>query len=173
MAPPRFPIFAWFLVTGERPAFFIAVQAVVALLIIVKHHQNIRRLFAGTEHRFGAKDRMSRIAVLGSGAWGTAIALSLDRRGGHQVTLWAHSPEAAEEIRAAGENKQFLPGFPLPSSLIVTGDCAAVHEADIVVSVVPSEFLRATMAAHAPFFACAPDHRQRHQGRRGPHASCA
>jgi len=50
-----FPIFAWFMVSGDRPPFFIAVQCIVALIIIVKHHQNIRRLFAGTESRFGAK----------------------------------------------------------------------------------------------------------------------
>jgi glycerol-3-phosphate acyltransferase PlsY len=49
-----FPIFAWFMVKGERPVFFIAVQAAVALLIIIKHHPNIRRLLAGNEHRFGA-----------------------------------------------------------------------------------------------------------------------
>jgi glycerol-3-phosphate acyltransferase PlsY len=49
-----FPVFAWFMVKGERPVFFIAVQATVALLIIVKHHPNIRRLLAGNEHRFGA-----------------------------------------------------------------------------------------------------------------------
>jgi glycerol-3-phosphate acyltransferase PlsY len=50
-----FPLFAWLLVRGERPAFFIAVQVAVALLVIVKHHQNIRRLIAGTESRLGAK----------------------------------------------------------------------------------------------------------------------
>jgi glycerol-3-phosphate acyltransferase PlsY len=50
-----FPVFAWFTVRGERPIFFIAVQSAVSLLIIVKHHQNIRRLFAGTESRIGAK----------------------------------------------------------------------------------------------------------------------
>lgn len=49
-----FPVFAWFLVSGEKPAFFLAVQAAVALLIIVKHHQNIRRLVSGTESRFGS-----------------------------------------------------------------------------------------------------------------------
>jgi glycerol-3-phosphate acyltransferase PlsY len=49
-----FPVFAWFLVRGDRPPFFIAVQAAVALLIILKHHQNIRRLLGGTESRFGA-----------------------------------------------------------------------------------------------------------------------
>ena len=54
-----FPVFAWLmaprdLAAAERPLFF-TVQICVALLIIVKHHQNIRRLFAGTESRFGAR----------------------------------------------------------------------------------------------------------------------
>lgn len=49
-----FPFFAYFMVHGQKPAFFVAVQAIVALLIIVKHHPNIRRLLAGNEHRFGA-----------------------------------------------------------------------------------------------------------------------
>ncbi len=50
-----FPVFAWFLARGVHHAFFFAVECAVALLIILKHHQNIRRLFAGTESRFGAK----------------------------------------------------------------------------------------------------------------------
>jgi glycerol-3-phosphate dehydrogenase (NAD(P)+) len=90
-----------------------------------------------------------RIVVLGSGAWGTAIALSLVRNG-RAVTLWAHSSEAAQEIVDAGENKQFLPGFPLPPEITVTGDNAAVARADIVVSVVPSEFLRPTLTRLRP-----------------------
>ena len=54
-----FPFFAWLLnrmlAGSERPLFFIAVQFIVAFLIIAKHHQNIRRLLAGTESRFGAR----------------------------------------------------------------------------------------------------------------------
>jgi glycerol-3-phosphate acyltransferase PlsY len=50
-----FPAFAWLFVRGDRPPFFIAVQIAVALLIIAKHHQNIRRLLTGAESRFGAK----------------------------------------------------------------------------------------------------------------------
>ena len=50
-----FPVFAWLLVHGDRPPFFIAVQFIVAGLIIAKHYPNIRRLLAGTESRFGAK----------------------------------------------------------------------------------------------------------------------
>lgn len=49
-----FPVFAWFLVRGEKPTFFITVQATVAFLIIAKHHENIRRLLSGTENRFGS-----------------------------------------------------------------------------------------------------------------------
>ncbi len=49
-----FPIFAWFLVTGSRPPFFFIAGALVSLLIIVKHHTNIRRLIDGTEVRIGA-----------------------------------------------------------------------------------------------------------------------
>jgi glycerol-3-phosphate dehydrogenase (NAD(P)+) len=88
---------------------------------------------------------MSRIVVLGSGAWGTAIALSLQQRGGHRVTLWAHSKEEARQIVEAGENTLFLPGFPIPRQIAVTNDAAPIGEADIVVSVIPSEFLRPTL----------------------------
>jgi glycerol-3-phosphate dehydrogenase (NAD(P)+) len=94
---------------------------------------------------------MSRIAVLGSGAWGTAIALSLSRRGGHRIALWAHSPELAQQIVDAGENTQFFPGFRIPAEVTVTGDCAAAADAEIVVSVIPSEFLRATFGRIGPY----------------------
>jgi glycerol-3-phosphate dehydrogenase (NAD(P)+) len=95
---------------------------------------------------------MSRIAVLGSGAWGTAIALALHRRGGHAITLWSHSAEEAGQIADAGENTLFLPGFPLPKSIAVTADGAPVGEAEIVVSVIPSEFLRPTLNRLRPWF---------------------
>ncbi len=94
---------------------------------------------------------MSRITILGSGAWGTAIALSLSRRGGHHITLWAHSPEAAQEIIDAQENTLFLPGFPLPQGINITGHENAVADAEIIVSVVPSEFLRATISRLRPY----------------------
>jgi glycerol-3-phosphate dehydrogenase (NAD(P)+) len=93
---------------------------------------------------------MSRIAVLGAGAWGTAIALSLVRRGSHQVTLWSHSGDEAATIDAARENTLFLPGFPFPAELAITADTAAVRDAEILVAVIPSEFLRSTIARLAP-----------------------
>jgi glycerol-3-phosphate acyltransferase PlsY len=57
-----FPIFAWLLVSGDRPPFFIAVQFIVALLIIAKHAPNIQRLLAGKESRFGAPKRKPELA---------------------------------------------------------------------------------------------------------------
>ncbi len=85
-----------------------------------------------------------RIVVLGAGAWGTALALSL-ARSGRQVTLWAFTPELAKTIDGARENVQFLPGFSLPEQISVTGDDAVVAHADILFSVIPSEFLHATI----------------------------
>ena len=86
-----------------------------------------------------------RIAVLGSGSWGTAIAASLARNG-RPITLWSHSHEAARAIATARENRKYLPGFRLPDSITVTADDAAIAHADILVSVVPSEFLRPVMS---------------------------
>ena len=93
---------------------------------------------------------MSRIAILGAGAWGTAIALSLSRRGGHRITLWSHSVEEARQISDARENILFLPGFPLPADIAITASDSAVADAEIVVSVIPSEFLRPTFARLRP-----------------------
>ncbi|HEX3473076.1 MAG TPA: NAD(P)H-dependent glycerol-3-phosphate dehydrogenase [Silvibacterium sp.] len=94
---------------------------------------------------------MSRIAVMGGGAWGTAIALSLARRGGHSLTLWTHSPAVASAIRTTGENASFLPGFPIPPEIRLTSDAAEVLEsAEIVVSVMPSHHVRASYELFAP-----------------------
>jgi len=88
---------------------------------------------------------MSRIAIMGSGAWGTAIALSLASRGGHELTLWSHSPEVSEMITERGENTVFLPGFPVPKSIRATPNIEeALRDAEIVVSVMPSHHVRAS-----------------------------
>lgn len=81
------------------------------------------------------------IAVLGSGAWGTALAAHC-RRGGSVVRQWVREPQVAEEIRR-GENRTFLPGVPLPPGIEATTDLAAVVEdAGIVLAVVPCQFAR-------------------------------
>jgi glycerol-3-phosphate dehydrogenase (NAD(P)+) len=94
---------------------------------------------------------MSRIAVLGAGAWGTALAISLARRGGHEICLWSHSPALAEHLTDTGENLPYLPGFTLPMDVHVTSDLPrAIFEADVLLCVTPSQFLRETVAHIAP-----------------------
>ncbi len=95
---------------------------------------------------------MSRIAILGAGAWGTALAVSLARRGGHDLSLWSHSSVHAEELSDTGENLRYLPGFILPADIRITARLThAILGADIILSVVPSQHLRPVMAeiAHA------------------------
>jgi glycerol-3-phosphate dehydrogenase (NAD(P)+) len=94
---------------------------------------------------------MSRIAILGAGAWGTALALSLARRGGHELCLWSHSPALAEQLADAGENLPYLPGFTLPVNIQITSDLPrAIFEADILLCVTPSQHLRGVITHIAP-----------------------
>ncbi len=62
-----------------------------------------------------------RIAVLGAGSWGTALAMLLARNG-HVVALWGHLPDEIVAMAAAGENTRYLPGIPFPAGLSVTAD---------------------------------------------------
>jgi glycerol-3-phosphate dehydrogenase (NAD(P)+) len=94
---------------------------------------------------------MSRIAILGAGAWGTALALSLGRHGGHELCLWSHSAPLAEQLAEAGENLPYLPGFTLPADIQITADLPrAIFEADILLCVTPSQHLRGIISEIAP-----------------------
>jgi glycerol-3-phosphate dehydrogenase (NAD(P)+) len=94
---------------------------------------------------------MSRITVLGAGAWGTALALSLARRSGHHLCLWSHSAALAEQLADAGENLPYLPGFTLPVDIEITSDLPrAIFEADILLCVTPSQHLRGVITHIAP-----------------------
>lgn len=85
---------------------------------------------------------MGNVAVLGAGAWGTALGKVLADKG-NQVALWAHRPELAEHIERDRVNSRYLPGAELPSTLRATGDLeAALRGAELVVIVVPSHALR-------------------------------
>lgn len=91
-----------------------------------------------------------KVAVIGDGGWGTALAMVLDRNG-HEVTVWGPFPEYLEEIKTAGENKTYLPGVQVPSTLSWTSDHeTAVKEVGLVVLVVPSRFYKAVVEAFKP-----------------------
>jgi glycerol-3-phosphate dehydrogenase (NAD(P)+) len=85
---------------------------------------------------------MKRIAIIGAGSWGTALAL-VAARAGNEVRLWAHSAEVAEGLRQERENKIYLPGFALTRSILPTNDLAeALTRSEIVLTVVPSHVCR-------------------------------
>lgn len=85
-----------------------------------------------------------RIALLGAGAWGTALAISLSRH--HQVTLWARDPAQIEAMRMVRANARYLPEAEFPESLSLTADLGeALAEAELALVVVPIAGLRATL----------------------------
>ncbi len=94
---------------------------------------------------------MSRIAIIGAGAWGTALGMVLARKEAHGVTLWANEPEVCESISQHRVNERFLPAATLPVTLRVTNDLArALEGAEIVVSVMPSQHCRSLFEQMAP-----------------------
>lgn len=93
---------------------------------------------------------MSRVAVLGAGAWGTALAKVLADKG-EDVRMWSWLAAEADEVERDGENKRYLPGVPLPKNLRATSDLAgALADASLVVLVVPSHAFRQTLVTAKP-----------------------
>jgi glycerol-3-phosphate dehydrogenase (NAD(P)+) len=89
------------------------------------------------------EQRPLNFTVIGAGAWGTAMAVHLARRG-QQTTLVARRAEHAAQLRAARENRDYLPGIKLPESLVVIHDLRpALLEADVALIACPSQSLRA------------------------------
>lgn len=91
-----------------------------------------------------------KIAVIGAGGWGTALAAVLGENN-HQVALWARSQAAADELAATRRNPRYLPDAVLPVCVACTADLAAAADgAAIVIIAAPSHAVRATAAALAP-----------------------
>jgi glycerol-3-phosphate dehydrogenase (NAD(P)+) len=91
-----------------------------------------------------------KIAVLGAGAWGTALARLLYDK--NDVVLWGHMPEWLEEIRRTGLNERFLPGIELPRGLLLESELPrAIANAECVVVAVPSQPFRQVTKALAGF----------------------
>lgn len=89
-----------------------------------------------------------KIVIVGSGAWGTAIALSASAR--HEVTLWSHDPDKAAAMARTRENPA-LKGVALPQPITVTADPACVSGKDIVVIASPSFAIRSVCETVAPY----------------------
>lgn len=83
-----------------------------------------------------------RVAILGAGAWGTALGLVL-HRGGHEIVLWGHDPAHLERIRQTHRNEPYLPGIELPATWSCEPDLQrAVAGLDVAIVAVPSKALR-------------------------------
>jgi glycerol-3-phosphate dehydrogenase (NAD(P)+) len=96
--------------------------------------------------------RFRKVAVIGGGAWGTALAATVQRAGA-EVRIWAREPDVVAAINTAHENTPFLPGVALDPSIHATGDLAEAAAAEAVLLVVPAQFLRGVaqaLAAHLP-----------------------
>lgn len=89
---------------------------------------------------------MADISVLGAGSWGTALAKLLAEKGDHSVTLWEFRKDAAKRLMEDHENREFLPGVPLPESIYITSDLEeTLGRAEAILVVVPSQFVRSVM----------------------------
>lgn len=86
---------------------------------------------------------MSKVAIIGAGAWGTALSIVLGRKESHEIRLWAHEKEVSESITRNRVNEKFLPGQRIPDGVTPCNDLAeAIEGAAIVVSVMPSQHCR-------------------------------
>jgi glycerol-3-phosphate dehydrogenase (NAD(P)+) len=96
---------------------------------------------------------MKKIAILGGGSWGTALAIVLTRsRQPHRISLWVHGVELAQAMRERRVNEVYLPGFQLPGAVEITSDLGvALEGAEIVLGVMPSAHAREVYTAALPF----------------------
>lgn len=92
---------------------------------------------------------MAKISVIGSGSWGTAIAILLAENK-HDVTLWSYLSAECDDLIKHKENRPFLPGVPIPESIQHTNHILNCVNADIIVCVLPSFAVRAVMRQFAP-----------------------
>jgi glycerol-3-phosphate dehydrogenase (NAD(P)+) len=96
---------------------------------------------------------VTKIAVLGGGSWGTALAVVLSRsRHAHEISLWVREAAIAEAISTARENKRYLPGIEIPARVTLSAELKLVLEhAQIVIGVVPSAHTREVFTSALPY----------------------
>lgn len=94
---------------------------------------------------------MKKIGVIGSGSWGTALAVMLQKHG-HAVMIWSRRQSAVDEMAQYRENKKYLPGIALPEGMQFTTERETlVQAAEIIILAVPSRAVRQTVMDFAPY----------------------
>ncbi|MBS0278820.1 MAG: NAD(P)-dependent glycerol-3-phosphate dehydrogenase [Proteobacteria bacterium] len=97
----------------------------------------------------GKSGSYKSLAVIGAGAWGTALGVAA-ALAGRAVTVWARESAVVDSINSKHENVLFLPGIALPAAITATGDMAKAAGADALLIGAPAQHLRATLAALKP-----------------------
>ena len=93
-----------------------------------------------------------RITVLGTGGWGTALALVLHSKG-HDVTLWGSTPDYVEFLKKQRENTKYLKGIEIPHDLKITSDIEAVQkETNLIVVAIPTPYARKTLQPFTNYY---------------------
>lgn len=94
---------------------------------------------------------MEKVAILGDGAWGTALAAVLAERGA-SVIQWSRSPDLARDMQSSRRNPRYLPDLTLPPGVTITCEPDAFAHADLIVSAVPSRYLSAVLSGMKSHF---------------------
>ena len=92
---------------------------------------------------------MSKINIIGSGGWGTAVAIMLAKYG-HDILLWSYMEQESRDLEKYRENKPFLPGIKIPDTVNFTCDISECGNADLIITAVPSHAMRTTAKSLAP-----------------------
>ncbi len=93
---------------------------------------------------------MARVSVLGSGSWGTAMAMCLANNG-HSILLWSRKQETTEELKKTRVNKKYLPDTVLPENIEYTSDISSCAEADVIIVATPSHTIRQVCNSISPY----------------------
>ena len=94
---------------------------------------------------------LANVSVMGTGSWGTALAILLHNNG-HQVMLWSAHEKKAQTLNETREDPAKLPGVKIPEGILITGnDKAALSDADVVVFASPSAYIRSVSKRLAPY----------------------
>jgi glycerol-3-phosphate dehydrogenase (NAD(P)+) len=86
---------------------------------------------------------MSKISIIGSGAWGTTLSI-LAAENGHNVILWSYEKDVTDHVNKTRENIKYLNGFQLPQNIEATSDIKKAADCEIIIFATPSQWLRET-----------------------------
>lgn len=93
-----------------------------------------------------------KVAVIGAGAWGTALA-AVAAENGHDVILWAREEHVVHEINTHHSNATFLPDASLSDAIRASHSMDDVHDADVTIIATPTQYIRSVLTSHRQFFA--------------------